>query len=70
MSFRGQLGWLYLKHFFGCQDILILSKSPIKWRQRPDMNIAIDWDVRDQFNKQERPTETIKSHYGYTPNNL
>ena len=27
----------------GCHGILILGKSPIKLRQRPD--IAVDWDV-------------------------
>ena len=26
----------------GCHDVLILSKSPIKRRQRPDMNLAVD----------------------------
>ena len=30
-------------------DILILGKSPIKWRQRPGMIIAVDWDVKHQF---------------------
>ena len=29
----------------------MLSKSPIKWRQRPDMTIAVDWDVKHQFNQ-------------------
>ena len=32
----------------GCHDILILGKSPIKWRQRPDMTIVVDWDVKYQ----------------------
>ena len=31
---------------FGCHDILILGKSTIKWRQRPDMTIAFDLDVK------------------------
>ena len=26
---------------FECLDILMLGKSPIKWRQRPDMTIAL-----------------------------
>ena len=30
---------------FGSHDILILGKSPIKWK-RPDMAIAVDWDVK------------------------
>ena len=29
----------------------MLGKSPIKWRQRPDMTIAVDWDVKHQFNQ-------------------
>ena len=35
----------------GClyDDILILGKSPIKWRLRPDMTLAVDWDVKYQF---------------------
>ena len=33
----------------GCYDILILDESPIKWRQRPDMTLAVDWDVKHQF---------------------
>ena len=35
--------------FAGCHDILILGKSPIKWRQRPDMTLSVDWDVKHQF---------------------
>ena len=27
----------------------ILGISPKEWRQRPDMTIAIDWDVRHHF---------------------
>ena len=26
-----------------------MGKSPIKWRQRPNMTIAVDWDVKHQF---------------------
>ena len=35
----------------GCHDIRILGKSPIKWRQRPDMTLhaAVDWGVKHQF---------------------
>ena len=29
----------------------MLDKSLIKWRQRPDMAIAVDWDVKHQFKK-------------------
>ena len=31
---------------FDCQDILLLHKSPIKWRQHSDMTIFIDWDAK------------------------
>ena len=34
-------GYIYEAHF-ECQDILMLGKCPIKWRQRPDMTIAVD----------------------------
>ena len=27
----------------------MLGKSPIKWRQRTDKTIAVDWDVKHQF---------------------
>ena len=33
----------------GCHDILILGRSPMKWRQRPGMTIAVDWDFKFQF---------------------
>ena len=35
--------------FAGCPDILILGKSPIKLKQRPDMTLSVDWDVKHQF---------------------
>ena len=27
----------------------MLGKSPIKWRQRPNMTVAVDWDVKHQY---------------------
>ena len=30
-------------------DIIMLGKSLIKWKQRPDIIIAVDWDVKHQF---------------------
>ena len=36
-----------MKHILS--DILMLSKSPIKSNQRPDMTFAVDWDVKHQF---------------------
>ena len=41
--------WLFYEAHFECYDILMLGKSPIKWRQRPDMTIAVDWDVKHQI---------------------
>ena len=42
-----------MKHILSV--ILMLGKSPIKWRQRPDLAIAVDWDLKHQFktNKQK-----------------
>ena len=42
---------VYEAHF-ECHDILMLGKSPIKWKQRPDMTIAVDWDVKHHIKKQ------------------
>ena len=43
-------GWLYVYTYLKyILDILILGKSPIKWRQRPYFTIAFDWDVKRQF---------------------
>ena len=33
----------------GCHDVLILGKSPIKWKQHPNMTTAVDWDVKHQL---------------------
>ena len=42
--------WMVIfKVLVGCHDILIFGKSPIKWRQRPDMTLAVDWHVKYQF---------------------
>ena len=35
--------------FFGCHDVLILGKSPIKWRHCPEMTIAVDCDAKLQL---------------------
>ena len=47
-----RLLWLSWKVIFealvGCHDILILGKSPIKWRQCPNMTIAVDWSDKLQ----------------------
>ena len=41
--------FLVFKALVEYHDILVLGKSPIKWRQRPDMTIAVDWDVEPEF---------------------
>ena len=41
---------------FGCHDVLILGRSPMNWRQRSDMTIAVDQDVKHQF---RQTNETI-----------
>ena len=46
VSHFGLLGWLYLKAHFGCLSILMLGRSPIKCRQRPDVTIAVYCDVK------------------------
>ena len=44
-------GWVVIlfEALFGCHDILILGKSPIKWRQHSNMTLAVDWDAKPQF---------------------
>ena len=50
------LCWMVIfKALVGCHDILILGKSPIKRRQRPDMTLAVDWDVKHQFKQTKKP---------------
>ena len=41
--------------------ILILGKSPIKWRQNHDMTTAVDWDVKRQF-RQTNKTVLVWEH--------
>ena len=43
------------------KDIIIFGKSPIKWRQRPNMTLAVEQDVKHQFKQifelpHEKPT--------------
>ena len=47
--------------FVGCHDVLILVKSLMKWRQRPDMTLAVDWDVKHQF-KQNKASPFLFKH--------
>ena len=34
--------WVNCKADFECHDILLMGKSPIEWRQRPDMVFAVE----------------------------
>ena len=38
ISLFGLVGWIF--------QALVGCKSPIKWRQHPDMTLAVDWDVK------------------------
>ena len=35
----------YIISLVGGHDILIFGKSPVKWRQRPEMTLAVDSDA-------------------------
>ena len=51
----GWLSWADIfEALFGCHDMLILGTSPIKWRQRPDIAIAVDWDVKHQCKQRNK----------------
>ena len=43
------LSWvvIFMEHILGVMTSLDIS--PIKWKQRIDMTIAVDWDVKHQF---------------------
>ena len=56
-------GYIYEAHF-ACHDIVMLGKSPIKWRQRPDMTIAVDWDVNHEFNQNKQRILLSKPRVG------
>ena len=59
------LSWVVIleEAHFECHDILMLGKSPIKWRQRPDMTIAVDWDVKHQFNQTNKRCSDVAYIY-------
>ena len=42
----------------------IMTSSPIKWRERPNMTIAVDWDAKPQLNsnKQTNKQTNIVQH--------
>ena len=40
---------IHVFFYLGGLDILVLGRSSIKWMQRLDMAIAVDWDVKHQM---------------------
>ena len=58
-----------MKHILS-HDILMLVKSPIKLRQRPDMTIAVDWDVQHQFKQTNKKPQSIRRYFGLTVTRL
>ena len=49
----------------GCQDNLILGKSPIKRRQHPDMTIAVEGDIQHPFDHFTSVQCGFEPHTGY-----
>ena len=35
--------------YIECHGIVMLGKSPINWRQHPDMTTPVDWEIKHQF---------------------
>ena len=47
-----------MKHILSVMTSYIWSgKSPIKWRERPDMNIVVGWDVKHHESIQYKQTK-------------
>ena len=43
-----------MKHILSVMtSYIMLGKSPIKWRQRPNMITAVDWDIKHQFKQNQ-----------------
>ena len=59
-------GYIY-EAYFECHVILILGKCLIKaGRHRPDMTIAVDWDVKHHF----KQTNKASAWFWYTDSAL
>ena len=43
----------------------MLGRSPIKWRQYPNMTIAVDWDVKHQFKQKQNKSQCKLILYAY-----
>ena len=51
--------FIFYEAYFECHGIIMLGKSPMKLGQRPDVAIAVNWDVKHQF-KQTKIIHTYK----------
>ena len=48
------LGWLYFQAHYASHHIFMLGRCPIKWRQRLDITISVDWDAEPQIKQTKR----------------
>ena len=64
ISLIGLVECFYLKHFL--DGIFILGKSPLKWRQRPDMTIAVDWDDKPQCKQTKTKMHELRPQLSYS----
>ena len=62
-------GYIY-EAYFECHVILILGKCLIKGRHRPDMTIAVDWDVKHNFKQINKRTNKAFAWFWYTDSAL
>ena len=54
-----------MKNILSVMTMSLFRKRPIKCRQRPNMTIAVDWDVKHQF---EQNKQTFEPPRGKTKN--
>ena len=59
ISLIGLVEWVIFEALAGCHDKL--GKSPIKWRKRPNIIMAVDWDVEHQFKQTQKFLQPRKS---------
>ena len=61
LALLAKLGGYINEAHFDCHDILMLDKSPIKRRQRPDMTFTVDWDVKQKKKKKKKKKKLYTS---------
>ena len=59
------LGGYIFKHILSRHEILMLSRSPIKCEQRPDLTIAVDWDVKQHIDQTSNNVNWIHENHEY-----